>query len=169
MQTRTIRRLINGFSVRGPSEDTGGDAFWLVVLLGSASQCRPARPTWPFPTCTPARSTSSATRSPPGTCCSTAPWSSAARWASACICAAQIQQLPAHKSMLDVAEIIFQTCKTYLIQQGKFLLMLFVLIAIAISYYLLGFGHAAEYQLDRPHGPGTAALSPTARTRFPTT
>ena len=41
----------------------------------------------------------------------------------------QIKKLPAHKSMLDVAEIIFQTCKTYLIQQGKFLLMLFVLIA----------------------------------------
>jgi K(+)-stimulated pyrophosphate-energized sodium pump len=60
---------------------------------------------------------------------------------------AQIRQLPAHKSMLDVAEIIFQTCKTYLIQQGKFLLMLFALIAIAISYYLLGFGHAPEYQV----------------------
>jgi len=49
---------------------------------------------------------------------------------------AQIKKLPAHKSMLDIAEIIFQTCKTYLIQQGKFLLMLFVLIAIAISFYL---------------------------------
>ncbi len=48
----------------------------------------------------------------------------------------QIKKLPAHKSMLDVAEIIFQTCKTYLIQQGKFLLMLFVLIAVAISFYL---------------------------------
>ena len=59
----------------------------------------------------------------------------------------QIYQLPAHRSMLNVAEIIFQTCKTYLIQQGKFLLMLFVLIAVAISYYLLGFGHEAEYQL----------------------
>src|ERR1700729_2745051 len=50
---------------------------------------------------------------------------------------AQIHKLPAHKSMLDVAEVIFQTCKTYLIQQGKFLLMLFALIAIAISYYLV--------------------------------
>src|SRR5262245_17643922 len=40
----------------------------------------------------------------------------------------EIKKQPAHKSMLDVAEIIFQTCKTYLIQQGKFLLMLFVLI-----------------------------------------
>src|SRR4051812_26608128 len=41
--------------------------------------------------------------------------------------------------MLDVAEVIFQTCKTYLIQQGKFLLMLFALIACALAYYLLGF------------------------------
>src|SRR5687767_1222193 len=54
---------------------------------------------------------------------------------------AQIRKLPAHKSMLDVADIIYATCKTYLLQQGKFLLMLFVLIAIAISYYLLGFTH----------------------------
>jgi K(+)-stimulated pyrophosphate-energized sodium pump len=59
----------------------------------------------------------------------------------------QIHKLPAHKSMLDISEIIFQTCKTYLIQQGKFLLMLFVLIGCAISYYLLGFGHAHEYQV----------------------
>lgn len=51
---------------------------------------------------------------------------------------AQIQRLPAHKSMLDVAEIIFQTCKTYLIQQGKFLLMLFALIAAAMTYYFMG-------------------------------
>src|SRR5262249_23767586 len=42
---------------------------------------------------------------------------------------------------------IFQTCKTYLIQQGRFLLMLFVLIAVAITYYLVGFGHATEYEL----------------------
>jgi hypothetical protein len=58
----------------------------------------------------------------------------------------RVQQLPAHKSQLDIAEVIFQTCKTYLIQQGKFLMMLWVLIAIAISYYLLGFSHA-EFQL----------------------
>jgi K(+)-stimulated pyrophosphate-energized sodium pump len=60
----------------------------------------------------------------------------------------EIHKLPAHISMLNVAEIIFQTCKTYLIQQGKFLLMLFVLIAAAISYYLLGFGHAAEFEVS---------------------
>jgi len=53
----------------------------------------------------------------------------------------QIHILPAHKSMLDVAEIIFQTCKTYLIQQGKFLLMLFVLIGSAMTYYFVGLQH----------------------------
>ena len=60
---------------------------------------------------------------------------------------AQIYKLPAHKSMLDVAEIIFQTCKTYLIQQGKFLMLLFVLISCCIAYYLVGFSHAEEYEL----------------------
>ena len=50
----------------------------------------------------------------------------------------QIRKLPAHKSMLDVAEIIFQTCKTYLIQQGKFLVMLWILIALAMTYYFIG-------------------------------
>ena len=39
--------------------------------------------------------------------------------------------------MLDVAETIFQTCRTYLLQQGKFLLMLFAIIAIAMLYYFL--------------------------------
>ena len=50
----------------------------------------------------------------------------------------QIHKLPAHKSMLDIAEIIFQTCKTYLLQQGKFLLMLFLLIGSAMTYYFIG-------------------------------
>src|SRR5947209_15270897 len=44
----------------------------------------------------------------------------------------QIHRLPAHRSMLDVADTIYKTCKTYLIQQGKFLLMIFVLISIAL-------------------------------------
>ncbi|HEX6962231.1 MAG TPA: sodium/proton-translocating pyrophosphatase [Lacipirellula sp.] len=50
----------------------------------------------------------------------------------------QIAKLPAHQSMLDVAEIIFQTCKTYLIQQGKFLLLLFAIIGAAMTYYFIG-------------------------------
>src|SRR5262249_40077575 len=50
----------------------------------------------------------------------------------------QIHKQPAHRSMLNVSEIIFQTCKTYLIQQGKFLLMLFVIIGGAMTYYFMG-------------------------------
>jgi Na+/H+-translocating membrane pyrophosphatase len=50
----------------------------------------------------------------------------------------QVANLPAHKSMLDVAEVIFQTCKTYLIQQGKFLMMLFAIIGSAMTYYFIG-------------------------------
>ena len=50
---------------------------------------------------------------------------------------AQIKQMPAHKSMLDIAEVIFQTCKTYLIQQGKFLMMLFAIIGCAMAFYFL--------------------------------
>ena len=49
----------------------------------------------------------------------------------------QIKKLRAHESMLKVAEIIFQTCRTYLIQQGKFLVMLFIFIAVAMSFYFL--------------------------------
>jgi len=49
----------------------------------------------------------------------------------------KIRSLRAHDSMLKVASIIYQTCRTYLIQQGKFLLMLFAFIAIAMAFYFL--------------------------------
>ncbi|HTL46951.1 MAG TPA: sodium-translocating pyrophosphatase [Verrucomicrobiae bacterium] len=52
-----------------------------------------------------------------------------------------IKKLPAHRSMLDVAETIFQTCTTYLMQQARFLAMLFVIIALAMSYYFLALQH----------------------------
>jgi K(+)-stimulated pyrophosphate-energized sodium pump len=48
-----------------------------------------------------------------------------------------IKKEKAHVSMLKVAEIIFQTCRTYLLQQGKFLLMLFAFIAAAMAFYFL--------------------------------
>src|SRR5215469_6543591 len=38
----------------------------------------------------------------------------------------RLKNLPVHKSMLDVSELIYETCKTYLQTQGKFLLMLWV-------------------------------------------
>jgi len=47
----------------------------------------------------------------------------------------KVKKFPAHKSMLDVANIIFETCKTYLIQQGKLLIILEIFIGICIAYY----------------------------------
>ena len=47
----------------------------------------------------------------------------------------KVKSLPGHKSMLDISEIIFQTCKTYLIQQGKFLIILEIFIGACMVYY----------------------------------
>jgi K(+)-stimulated pyrophosphate-energized sodium pump len=47
----------------------------------------------------------------------------------------KVKKLRAHKSMLDVAQIIYETCKTYLFQQGKFLAILFAFIAVCIAFY----------------------------------
>lgn len=49
--------------------------------------------------------------------------------------AIRIKKFPTHYSMRNVAETIYQTCKTYLLQQGKFLLILFVIIGAVIVFY----------------------------------
>jgi len=47
----------------------------------------------------------------------------------------RVKNQKAHQSMLDVANTIFETCKTYLIQQGKFLVLLEIFIAVIIGFY----------------------------------
>lgn len=47
----------------------------------------------------------------------------------------QVKKIRAHKSMLDVAQVIFETSKTYLIQQGKFIFILFAFIGTAVAFY----------------------------------
>jgi len=47
----------------------------------------------------------------------------------------QLKNMPVHKSMREMSELIYETCKTYLITQGKFILQLWVFIAIIISLY----------------------------------
>ena len=47
----------------------------------------------------------------------------------------KVKKLRAHQSMLDVANTIYETCKTYLIQQGKFLAILFIFIGVCIAFY----------------------------------
>ncbi len=58
----------------------------------------------------------------------------------------RIKKLPAHASMLSVSHTIYETCKTYLLQQGKFLTILFLIIGAAIFYYFFGLNHM---ELDR--------------------
>ncbi|MFN8654588.1 MAG: sodium-translocating pyrophosphatase [Gemmatimonadales bacterium] len=49
-----------------------------------------------------------------------------------------VKKLPVHRSMAEVSELIYETCKAYLVQQGKFLLMLFAFIgAVIVVYFLL--------------------------------
>jgi K(+)-stimulated pyrophosphate-energized sodium pump len=57
----------------------------------------------------------------------------------------KVKKLKAHKSMLDVAQIIFETCKTYLIQQGKLLIILFLFIAVCVAFY---FGFLLETEFS---------------------
>lgn len=47
----------------------------------------------------------------------------------------KLRRLPVHRSMLEVSELIYQTCRAYLLQQGKFLLALWVSIATVILVY----------------------------------
>lgn len=47
----------------------------------------------------------------------------------------QIKKLPVHRSMAEVSELIYETCKTYMLTQGKFLLILEAFIAVIIVAY----------------------------------
>jgi K(+)-stimulated pyrophosphate-energized sodium pump len=47
----------------------------------------------------------------------------------------QLRDLPVHKSMRDISELIYETCKTYLLTQGRFLLILWVFIGVIVAIY----------------------------------
>ncbi|OGX24327.1 MAG: sodium-translocating pyrophosphatase [Omnitrophica WOR_2 bacterium RIFCSPHIGHO2_01_FULL_48_9] len=55
----------------------------------------------------------------------------------------KIRQLPVHSSMRDISELIYVTCKTYLITQGKFILILEGLVGIIIVAYFGWLRHFA--------------------------
>ena len=60
----------------------------------------------------------------------------------------RLQRMPVHASMREISELIYETCKTYLFTQGKFLLILWAFIGAAIIFYFgflehLGFGDVA--------------------------
>ena len=48
----------------------------------------------------------------------------------------QLKNMPVHKSMLDISELIYATCQAYLVQQGKFLMILWAFIAaVMVAYF----------------------------------
>ena len=59
----------------------------------------------------------------------------------------QTKNLAVHESMRSVSNTIWETCKTYLQQQGKFLAVLWILIAVCMVYY---FGFLSEYPAGTP-------------------
>ena len=58
----------------------------------------------------------------------------------------QLKNLPVHRSMREISELIYETCKTYLQTQGKFILLLEVFIGIIMVFY---FGVLRHYGLTR--------------------
>ena len=58
----------------------------------------------------------------------------------------RLKNLPVHRAMREISELIYETCKTYLITQGKFLLLLETFIAVVIVLY---FGVLLHYEATR--------------------
>ncbi len=55
----------------------------------------------------------------------------------------KLRNLPVHRSMLDISELIYETCKTYLITQGKFILLLEIFIGVIMVFYFGALQHFA--------------------------
>ncbi len=68
----------------------------------------------------------------------------------------KIKKLPSHHSMLEIAQVIYKTCRTYMRQQGRFLIILFIFIGIAIAGY---FGFLSKDELgNNSYGIGGVLL-----------
>jgi K(+)-stimulated pyrophosphate-energized sodium pump len=57
-----------------------------------------------------------------------------------------LKNLPVHRSMREISELIYETCKTYLLTQGKFLVVLWLFIGAIMSFY---FGALQHFSLGR--------------------
>ncbi len=59
----------------------------------------------------------------------------------------QLKNLPVHHSMLEISELIYETCKTYLITQGKFILILELFIGVIMVFYFGALQHFAPVKV----------------------
>jgi len=58
-----------------------------------------------------------------------------------------LRNLPVHESMLEISELIYETCKTYLLTQGKFLIILEIFIGFVIVLYFGILSHLPTFQV----------------------
>ena len=56
----------------------------------------------------------------------------------------QLRNLPVHKSMREISELIYETCKTYLFTQGKFLMILWLFIGAIVALYFGALAHTVD-------------------------
>lgn len=63
----------------------------------------------------------------------------------------ELKNMPVHDSMREISELIYMTCKTYLLTQGKFLLILWAFIAIVVGFY---FGKLIPFEDPISHVAG---------------
>jgi K(+)-stimulated pyrophosphate-energized sodium pump len=64
----------------------------------------------------------------------------------------QLKNLPVHESMREISELIYETCKTYLVTQGKFLLVLWVFIGAIAAVYFGGLAATVDASGATVHG-----------------
>ncbi len=64
----------------------------------------------------------------------------------------QLKNLPVHASMREISELIYETCKTYLVTQGKFLLILWVFIGTIAAVYFGGLATTVDATGAVVHG-----------------
>ena len=64
----------------------------------------------------------------------------------------QLKNMPVHQSMREISELIYETCKTYLITQGKFLLILWVFIGAIAAFYFGGLATTVDATGAVVHG-----------------
>jgi len=67
----------------------------------------------------------------------------------------KVRKIRAHASMLEIAGVIYETCKTYLKQQGRFLGILFLFIGAAVAFY---FGYLSKDPGDPESGFGVGGV-----------
>ena len=68
-------------------------------------------------------------------------------WLFGIIIYKQLKGLPVHKAMREVSELIYETCKTYLLRQGKFILILEIFIGAIIVLYFGALQHMAAQRV----------------------